>query len=103
MQAQLSQERSSRHQASDLCQELEVKLQGLQGDLETGLARERKLAEDNRQQIERISQLEKESASLGVELKAAQGRYNEEVKAHQETEKSRLVTKEEANVEAVKG
>lgn len=78
-------------------------MQSLAGELERGLAREQKLSEDYRLQGERISLLEKETASLGLELKAAQGRYNEEVKAHQETERSRLLTKEEANLEVVKG
>lgn len=103
LQAQLSQERSSRHQLSDLNQELEVKIQTLGSELERGIAREEKLSDDNRLQVERISLLEKETASLGLELKAAQGRYNEEVKAHQETERSRLLNKEEANLEVVKG
>lgn len=65
--------------------------------------RENKVLEDNRQLNERISTLEKECASLELELKAAQNRYNQEVRAHEETEKSRLLTKEEANIEAVKG
>lgn len=103
LQAQLSQERSSRHQLADLNQELEVKIHTLGSELERGIAREEKLSEDNRLQVERISLLEKETASLGLELKAAQGRYNEEVKAHQETERSRLLNKEEANLEVVKG
>lgn len=58
---------------------------------------------DNRQLTERISALEKEAASLTLELKAAQARYNQEVVAHQETERSRILSKEEANVEVVKG
>lgn len=53
--------------------------------------------------MERISTLEKECASLELELKATQNKYEQEVKAHRETEKSRLVSKEEANMEEVKG
>lgn len=58
---------------------------------------------DNRQLTEKISALEKEAASLTLELKAAQARYNQEVVAHQETERSRILSKEEANLEVVKG
>lgn len=58
---------------------------------------------DNRQLSERVSSLEKDCASLSLELKAAQNRYHQEVRAHEETERSRLVSKEEANLEVVKG
>jgi hypothetical protein len=36
-------------------------------------------------------------------LKASENRYQQEVRAHEETERSRLVSKEEANLEVVKG
>jgi len=65
--------------------------------------REGKLTEDNRQLSERVSSLEKECASLSLELKATENRYQQEVRAHEETERSRLVSKEEANLEVVKG
>lgn len=65
--------------------------------------REQKLSEDNRQLGERTSVLEKECASLLLELKTAQTRYQQEVRAHEETEKSRLVNNEQANLEIVKG
>lgn len=58
---------------------------------------------DNRQLNERISALEKEAASLALELKAAQTRYNQEVIARQETERSRMAPKDEANLEDFKG
>lgn len=103
LQSQLSQERSSRNQASDLTQELETKLQSLLIDLDNSREKEEKLCEDNRLLVEKVSLLEKEIASVTLELKAAHSRYNQEVKAHQETERSRLLTKEEANLEAVKG
>jgi len=65
--------------------------------------REGKLTEDSRQLSERVSSLEKECASLSLELKATENRYQQEVRAHEETERSRLVSKEEANLEVVKG
>lgn len=65
--------------------------------------REQKLSDDNRQLSERTSVLEKECASLVLELKTAQNRYKQEVRAHEETEKSRLVNNEQANLEIVKG
>ncbi|XP_069698446.1 rho-associated protein kinase 2 isoform X2 [Periplaneta americana] len=102
LQGQLSQEKSSRTQASDLQQELEGRLQSLHGELEHVKRQEAKLTEDNRQLSEKVSSLEKECASLGLELKAAENRYQQEVRAHEETERSRLVSKEEANLEVVK-
>lgn len=71
--------------------------------MERSAQRESKLTEDNRQLTERVSALEKECASLALELKAAQNRYQQEVRSHQETERRGLVTKEEANLEVVKG
>jgi Rho-associated protein kinase 1 len=53
--------------------------------------------------MEKVSTLEKECASLELELKAAQNRYQQEVRSHEETERTRLVNKEEANMEVVKG
>ncbi|KAK7872306.1 hypothetical protein R5R35_002762 [Gryllus longicercus] len=103
LQGYLSQEKSSRTQASDLQQELENRLQGLHAEMERVQQRESKLIEDNRVLGEKVSSLEKECASLSLELKAAQNRYQQEVRAHEETERSRLVNKEEANLEVVKG
>lgn len=72
-------------------------------ELEHSREKEEKATLDNRQLNERVSALEKEAASLTLELKAAQARYNQEVVAHQETERSRILSKEEANLEVVKG
>lgn len=75
----------------------------MQDELERSHEKEDKATQDNRQLTEKVSALEKEAASLTVELKAAQARYNQEVVAHQETERSRMLSKEEANLEVVKG
>lgn len=101
LQGQLSQERSERSQASDLHHELEVRLQSVLGELERSTQRESKVIEDNRQLTERVSSLEKECASLTLELKAAHNRYQQEVRSHQETERRGLVSKEEANLKAL--
>ncbi|XP_046412963.1 rho-associated, coiled-coil containing protein kinase 2 isoform X1 [Neodiprion pinetum] len=103
LQGQLSKERSSRSQASTLTAELETRLSALHVELEHSRRREEKATLDNRQLSERVSSLEKEAAGLTLELKAAQARYNQEVAAHQETERSRMLSKEEANMEVVKG
>lgn len=103
LKGQLSKERSSRSQASLLTAELETRLSALHLELERSREKEEKATLDNRQLNERISALEKEAASLTLELKAAQARYNQEVVAHQETERSRILSKEEANLEVVKG
>lgn len=99
----MSKERSSRSQASSLTVELESRLSALHLELEHSREKEEKAIMDNRQLTEKISALEKEAASLTLELKAAQARYNQEVVAHQETERSRILSKEEANLEVVKG
>lgn len=71
-------------------------------ELERSKQREEKLVKDNRQLGDRVSFLEKECTSLTLELKTAENRLEQEMQAHQETEKSRLVSKEEANLEVVK-
>ncbi|EDW82277.2 uncharacterized protein Dwil_GK25713, isoform A [Drosophila willistoni] len=102
LQAQVVQEKNLRSQLKELHKETENKMQTLTNDIERTLVREQKVQEDNRGLLEKISELEKSNASLDFELKAAQGRYQQEVKAHQETEKSRLVSREEANLQEVK-
>lgn len=102
-QGQLSKEQSSRTQASSLTAELEGRLTGLQNELKHSREREEEATLELGHLNEKVSALEKEAASLTVELKAAQARYNQEVVAHQATEKSRILSKEEANVEVVKG
>lgn len=58
---------------------------------------------DNRQLTERVSSLEKECAALAHEMRAAQHMYQQEVRAHQDTQRSQLLSKQEANLELVKG
>ncbi|XP_073833480.1 rho associated coiled-coil containing protein kinase isoform X3 [Musca autumnalis] len=102
LQAQLAQEKNSRSQLKELQKETENKLQSIVNDLERAISREQQAYEDNRILNEKISDLEKAHAGLDFELKAAQGRYQQEVKAHQETEKSRMLSREEANLQEVK-
>lgn len=78
-------------------------MSGLAEELERRNVRESKLSEDNRQLNEKVSTLEKECAGLELELKAAENRYQQEVKAHEETQKSRLLSNQQANMEVVKG
>lgn len=102
LQTRLAQERNARIQMTELQKELEGKLHSLGGDLERSVTREQQVLEDNRCLSDRISDLEKENASIECELKAVQNRYHQEVRAHQETEKSRLLNNEEANMQEVK-
>ncbi|XP_017065127.1 rho-associated protein kinase 1 isoform X2 [Drosophila eugracilis] len=102
LQALVVQEKNLRSQLKEMHKEAENKMQTLINDIERTLGREQKAQEDNRALLEKISDLEKAHAGLDFELKAAQGRYQQEVKAHQETEKSRLVSREEANLQEVK-
>ncbi|CAB0005821.1 unnamed protein product [Nesidiocoris tenuis] len=78
------------------------RMSGLAEELERRNVRESKLSEDNRQLNEKVSTLEKECAGLELELKAAENRYQQEVKAHEETQKSRLLSNQQANMEVVK-
>lgn len=103
LQTRLAQERNVRAQSMEIQKELEIKILSINTELDRCIHREQKAIEDNRCLSEKISDLEKENASMNLELKSAQNRYHQEVKAHQETEKSRLLSKEEANMQEVKG
>ncbi|CAB3381685.1 Hypothetical predicted protein [Cloeon dipterum] len=102
LQNQLQLEMSSRSKASGMQHELESRLQSTLSELESAKQREHHLHEDCQGLVEKVSTLEKECASLELELKAAQNRYQQEVRSHEETERTRLVNKEEANLEVVK-
>lgn len=102
LEARLVQERSARAKSMEIEKELEIKIMSLTSELDRYVQREQKSIEDNQGLNERISELEKENATIHLELKNAQNRYNQEVKAHRETEKSRQVSKEEANMQEVK-
>lgn len=102
LQGQLTQEQSARTQAADQNSVLEGKLHGANAELERTMQRVAQVTADNTHLIEKVACLEKDCASLQLELKAAQNRYQQEVKAHEETERSRMLNKEEANLEVVK-
>ncbi|XP_055847217.1 rho-associated protein kinase 1 isoform X2 [Episyrphus balteatus] len=102
LQTRLIQEKNARTQIKEVQKELESKLQTVSTDLDRCLNREQQAIVDNQTLNEKISDLEKSNASLDLELKAAQGRYQQEVKAHQETEKCRMLSREEANMQEVK-
>ncbi|XP_037936362.1 rho-associated protein kinase 1 isoform X2 [Teleopsis dalmanni] len=102
LQTLLAQEKNARSQLKELHKEAENKLSTLSNDLDRAVTREQQAHDDNRILSEKISDLEKANASLDFEMKAAQGRYQQEVKAHQETEKSRVLSREEANLQEVK-
>lgn len=103
LQSRLAQERSARAQSVEIEKELEIKILSLTAELERYAQREQQSIQDNQALTERISDLEKENATVNLELKNTQNRYNQEVIAHRETEKSKIVSKEEANMQEVKG
>ncbi|XP_061376899.1 rho-associated protein kinase 2 [Danaus plexippus] len=78
------------------------RLTAAQTELERSTTRINQIINDNRQLSERISSLEKECASMAHDLKASQHMYQQEVRAHQETQRSQLVSNQEANLELVK-
>lgn len=103
LQTRLAQERNARSQSVEMTNELENKLQSANVDLDRIIHREQKFTQDNRILNEKVSELEKENATLDLELKSTHNLYQQEVKAHQETEKSKIAGKEEVNMQEVKG
>ncbi|KAF7268408.1 hypothetical protein GWI33_018469 [Rhynchophorus ferrugineus] len=102
LQELLSEARSTLSKNADQQVMLENKLSSANKELDSLKEKESKTAADNQQLNERLSYLEKENAGLASELKTAQTLYRQEVEAHEETEKSRMMTREEANMEVVK-
>jgi Rho-associated protein kinase 1 len=102
LETRLAQERTARQQSTELQKELEGKIMTIHGDLERSATREMKTLEDNRCLNEKISDLEKENASVELELKAVQNRYQQELKTRQEIEKSSMVSKDDTSVQEVK-
>ncbi|KAF9804212.1 hypothetical protein SFRURICE_020640 [Spodoptera frugiperda] len=78
------------------------RLNAAHAELERASTRLNQIMADNRQLSERVSSLEKECASLAHELRAAKHMYQQEVRAHQDTQRSQLLSKQEANLELVK-
>lgn len=78
------------------------RLNAAHAELERSSTRMSQVSADNRQLSERVSTLEKECASLSHELRAAQHLYQQELRAHQDTQRSQLLSRQEANLELVK-
>ncbi|XP_045510737.1 rho-associated protein kinase 2 [Colias croceus] len=78
------------------------RLNAAHSELERSSMRINQILTDNRQLSERVSSLEKECTSLAHDLRTSQHLYQQEVRAHQETQRSQLLSKQEANLELVK-
>lgn len=105
--AQLSEElaavKVARQRSEAALAEATSRLGAAHAELERSAARLSQAMADNQAISERLSAQEKECASLAHELRAAQHLYQQEVRAHHDTQRSQLLSKEEANLELVKG
>ena len=81
---------------------MENRRQVLVNELERTKERQVNNIAENRRLCDRIVEMEKKIASLELELKAMTSKYHQEVRAHQETEESRMGNREEASAEVVK-
>lgn len=102
LQTLLAQEKSARAKAQELANELENRVHSLSNDIERNLNREQITIEENRNLIEKVSILEKENATVQLEFKAIQNRYQQEVKMQQDHEKSRSVNKDDVDIMELK-
>lgn len=93
LETRLLQEKTARLQSVEIQKELENKIISLHSDMERCTKREMKALDDNRCLNEKISEMEKENASIELELKAVQNRYQQELNTRQEIEKSRMANK----------
>lgn len=102
LETRLEHERTARAQGNKVQKELEAKIMTAHSDLERCTTRELKALEDNQCLNEKISDLEKENATVELELKAVQNRYQQEIKTRQDIEKSRLVSKDDMSMQEAK-
>lgn len=100
---ELEAERRARGEAGSASQEASACLASAQAELARVLARLARAETSERQLVERLAVQEKQTAGLALELKTAQQRLQQEVRAHQHTQRSQMLSKEEANLELVKG
>lgn len=102
LETRLAHERTARSQATEAQKELESKLATFHHDLERSVTREVKAIDDNRCLNEKISDLEKENATIELELKVIQNRYQQELKTRQDIEKTQMVSKDDTSMQEVK-
>lgn len=102
LESRLLQERNARAKAVEAQKELSAKLQTVNNDLERSLLREQQGMQEQLLLNEKITTLEKEYASVDLELNQVKKLYQQEVKARQENEKSRALNEEEAKIQEVK-
>ncbi|XP_070506740.1 rho-associated protein kinase 2 isoform X4 [Chironomus tepperi] len=102
LETRLAQEKTARTQSVEIQKELEGKLLSLHENMERCTKREMKALDDNRHLSEKVSELEKENASIELELKAVQNRYQQELNTRQEIEKTRIAHKDDMSMQEVK-
>ncbi|CAH2104431.1 unnamed protein product [Euphydryas editha] len=94
--------KAAKQRAEASVAEATSRLNAAHAELERSSTRLNQIMTDNRQLSERVSSLEKECASMAHDLRTTQHMYQQEVRAHQETQRSQLLSKQEANLELVK-
>ncbi|GBP05935.1 Rho-associated protein kinase 2 [Eumeta japonica] len=99
---ELNAVKAAKQRAEAAVAEITSRLNAAYAELERSSTRLAQITADNRLLSERVSSLEKECTSLAHELRSAQHLYQQEVRAHQDTQRSQLLSKEEANLEIVK-
>lgn len=99
---ELSEVKAARQRSEAAVTEATCRLNAAHAELERTSTRLSQVIADNRQLTERVSSLEKECTSLSHELRSAQHLYQQELRAHQDTQRSQLLSKQEANLELVK-
>ncbi|XP_046961659.1 rho-associated protein kinase 2 isoform X1 [Vanessa cardui] len=100
---ELGSVKAAKQRAEASVAEATSRLNAAHAELERSSTRLGQIMSDNRQLSERVSSLEKEYASMAHDLRTSQHMYQQEVRAHQETQRSQLLSKQEANLELVKG
>ncbi|XP_037073648.1 rho-associated protein kinase 1-like isoform X2 [Pollicipes pollicipes] len=101
-QERLAQEKAAKAQINELNQDLERRRATAQAEADRLQGREATLQADASHQADRLVELEKQTASLQLELRAVSSKYEQEARALRELRQRRTANQQEANVELVK-
>lgn len=94
--------KSAKQRLESSIAEANSRLSAAHAELDRSSLRMSQIMVDNKQLLEKVSSLEKECTSLTHELRASKRMFEQEVRAHQDTQRSQMLSKEEANMEIVK-
>ncbi|XP_076066939.1 rho associated coiled-coil containing protein kinase isoform X2 [Oratosquilla oratoria] len=101
LQTQLEQQKANKAHQNDLVSQAENKRQALQAKLEVANSKESSVRREMEQLSEKMVKLEKDRASLELELRAMTQKYEQEARALREAQQQQTHHKQESSAQAL--